>query len=260
MPKTFNRLSVLPPALLAISNPPKQLFYDGNLGLLDSPIKVAIVGSRAPNPYTKQVCATLSASIAKAGGVVVSGGALGVDIIAHTNALPNTIMFSPSSLDITYPKANQTIIERIRREALILSEYESPYTPHQHSFLERNRLVVGISDIVIIPQADMRSGSLQSARLCIESNKPLFVLPHRINESLGTQNLLLAGKAQCIYDIDAFVSDIFGVQDKSDDEVLAFCQNAPSFELAYEKFGDTILEYELEGKIVRENGIVRVII
>lgn len=260
MPKTFNALSALPPALLALSNPPKQLFYEGDLGLLDSAIKVAIVGSRAPNPYTKQVCATLSASIAKAGGVIVSGGALGVDIIAHANALPHTIMLSPSSLDIIYPKANTSIIERIKNEALILSEYERGYTPRQHSFLERNRLVVGLSDMVIIPQADLRSGSLQSARLCLESNKPLFVLPHRINESLGTQELLSQGKARCIYDINAFVHEIFGVQSESSDEVLAFCQNAPSFELAYQKFGDTLLEYELEGKIVRESGIVRVVV
>lgn len=260
MPKTFSRLNAIPPALLAIKNPPKQLFYEGDLRLLESSIKIAIVGSRAPNPYTRQTCAILSASIAKAGGVVVSGGALGVDIIAHTNALPHTIMFSPSSLDIIYPRTNASIIERIKNEALILSEYESPYNPHQYSFLERNRLVVGLSDIVIIPQADLRSGSLQSARLCLESNKPLFVLPHRINESLGTQELLSLGKARCIYDINAFVHKIFGKESANNDEVLAFCKNAPSFELAYQKFGDKILQYELDGKIVRENGIVRVVV
>lgn len=258
MRKTFNTLPAIPPALLALKNPPEQLFYKGDLGLLDCQVKIAIVGSRSPNAYTKQTCAILSASIAKAGGVVVSGGALGVDIIAHENALPSTIMFSPSSLDIIYPKANRAVIERIRSEALMISEYESPYNPHKFSFLERNRLVIGLSDIVIIPQADLCSGSLQSARLCLESNKPLFVLPHRINESLGTQKLLAQGKAQCIYDINAFVSEIFGSSIESEDEILTFCQNAPSFELAYQKFGDKILEYELEGKIVRESGIVRV--
>lgn len=255
---TPKRLDSLPPSLLALPKPPKALFYCGDRSLLDAPIKIAIVGTRRPNPYTKHFCAILAAQIAKAGGVVVSGGALGVDIIAHSAALPRTIMFSPASLEIIYPKANRAIIQAMMRQSLVLSEYERGYMPQAYSFLERNRLVVGLSDIVIIPQADLQSGSMHSARLSKQSHKPLFVLPHRINESLGTQSLLARQEAECIYDIGAFITQIFGAQEELSDEVLEFCKLAPRYEEAVQKFGEKIFQYELEGKIVRENGVVRV--
>ncbi len=251
-------LESIPPSLLALPKPPKTLFYLGDVNLLSAPIKIAIVGTRHPNPYVKQFCAILASKIAKAGGVVVSGGALGVDIIAHANALPRTIMLSPSSLEIIYPKTNKVIIQAMMNQSLVLSEYERGYMPKAHSFLERNRLVVGISDMIIIPQADLESGSMCSARFCLESHKPLFVLPHRINESLGTQSLLAKGQAQCIYDVEAFITQVFGRQAEEYDEVLEFCKNAPRFEEALQKFGDRIFEYELEGKIMRENGVVRI--
>lgn len=251
-------LQIIPKALKELSRSPKELFFIGDSHLLAAPIKIAIVGTRSPNPYTKHFCAMLASAIAKAGGVVVSGGALGVDIIAHTNALPRTIMFSPSSLDIIYPKSNARIIAQIAKDGLILSEYKCGYQPFAHSFLERNRLVVGLSDIVIIPQADLMSGSMQSARLSLESKKPLFVLPHRINESLGTQSLLAKNQARAIYDIKDFVNEIFGTDSVTNDEVLEFCKNAPSYEEAISRFGLKILEYEMEGKIMRDNGIVRI--
>lgn len=248
----------IPDSLLALPKPPQALFACGDTSLLDAPIKIAIVGTRRPNPYTKHFSAMLASSIARAGGVVVSGGALGVDIIAHSAALPRTIMVSPSSLEIIYPKANKAIIQAMMSQSLVLSEYERGYMPQPYSFLERNRLVIGLSDIVIIPQADLGSGSMQSARLSLESHKPLFVLPHRMNESLGTQSLLAQNKARCIYDVQEFITQIFGIQEEIDDEILEFCKHAPRFEEALQKFGDKIYQYELEGKIIRENGVVRV--
>lgn len=248
----------IPPSLLALSKPPNALFALGDISLLDTPIKVAIIGTRRPNPYTKQFSSILATKIVKAGGVVVSGGALGVDIIAHSAALPRTIMISPSSLDIIYPKANTAIIQSIIEQGLVLSEYEQNYMPKHYSFLERNRLVIGLSDIVIIPQADLQSGSMQSAQLSIQTHKPLFVLPHRIPESLGTQHLLINQQAQCIYDVETFITQIFGSQEEVYDEVLEFCKYAPSLEEAVQKFGEKIFQYEIEGKIMRQNGVIRI--
>lgn len=130
--------------------------------------------------------------------------------------------------------------------------------PKHYSFLERNRLVIGLSDIVIIPQADLQSGSMQSAQLSIQTHKPLFVLPHRIPESLGTQHLLINQQAQCIYDIETFITHIFGTQKDTYDEVLEFCKYAPSLEEAVQKFGEKIFQYEIEGKIMRQNGVIRI--
>lgn len=254
-------LEPIPAHLNVLKNPPKKLFYKGGAleSLLQAEHKIAIVGTRKPNPYTKSFVAKLASKIAELQGVVVSGGAIGVDIIAHTHAFPRTIMFSPSSLDIYYPRSNKAMIEKMMQECAVISEYESPYMPHRFSFLERNRLVIALSDVVIIPQADKQSGSMQSARIAYELNKPLFVLPHRLGESEGTQELLAKGKAQCIYDMNAFLEKIFGVKIQRSDEILEFCMKNPSFEEAYLKFGEKIYEYELEGKIVREAGSIRVV-
>lgn len=100
---------------------------------------------------------------------------------------------------------------------------------------------------------------MQSARLALEFAKPLFVLPHRIGESEGTNTLLAKGKAQAIYNINTFIESIFGTKTCEDDEILAFCANNPSFEEAYKHFGAKLYEYELEGKIIRESGSIRVL-
>lgn len=259
--------------LARLKNPPKQLFYKGDLGLLDS-FKVAIVGTRAPNPYTKSLTTKLASAIAKY-AVVVSGGALGVDIIAHQGAFPRTIMVSPSSLDIIYPRENAKLIQKIADSALILSEYERAYSPHRFSFLERNRIVVALSDIVILPQGDLKSGTSASANYALNLGKPIFTLPHRYNESTLTNALLAQGKARAIYNIDDFVEKYIAPHSSlrdlttpnrgnpqtnniKSDEILTFCAKNPSFEEAFAKFGDKILEYEFEGLLVREGNTIGV--
>lgn len=254
-------LESIPLSLMELKNPPTKLFYKGAAldTLLKAEHKIAIVGTRKPNPYTRSYVAKLASKIAQLQGVVVSGGAIGVDIIAHTHAFPRTIMFSPSSLDIYYPRSNKAMIEKMMQECAVISEYENSYIPHKFSFLERNRLVIALSDVVIIPQADRQSGSMQSARIACELKKPIFVLPHRLGESDGTQELLATNRAKCIYDMNAFLEGIFGVKIQRGDEILEFCMKNPSFEMAYLKFGEKIYEYELEGKIVRESGSIRVV-
>lgn len=245
----------IPQALHSLKNPPKTLFAQGNLSLLDSPKKVAIVGTRKPNPYTKLLTHNLSELIAKSGGVVVSGGALGVDIIAHLGAMPRTIMFSPSSLDTPYPKTNASIIKQIYQNALALSEYENNPSPKPYHFLERNRLVIALSDVVVIPQADLGSGSMESAKIALSLNKPIYVFPHRLGESEGTNSLLQAKNAQAIYSLNAWIEEWFGTLFcPQNDEILEFCKTPVAFEEAYQRFGEKIYEYEMDGKIKIENG------
>ena len=267
----FPRLDSLPKSLLALKKPPKALFYKGDLSLLDS-FKVAIVGTRAPNPYTKSLTAELSNAITKC-AVVVSGGALGVDIIAHKHAFPRTIMIAPSSLDIIYPRENAQIIQKIYDSALVLSEYERDYIPQKYSFLQRNRLVIAISDIVILPQGDLKSGTSSSAKYALTLGKPIFTLPHRYNESTLTNALLARGEARAIYNISDFINEHIlpnisesmrestqnlAESNLESDEILSFCAKNPTFEEAFAKFGSKVLEYEFSGLLVRENNTIRV--
>ncbi|MDE5591897.1 MAG: DNA-protecting protein DprA [Helicobacter sp.] len=238
----------------------QKLYYCGNLELM-SRRKITIIGSRNPNVYAQSFTKEIASRIVQCGGVVVSGGALGVDIIAHASALPSTIMVSPSSLDIIYPKTNQKIIQRIYQESLIFSQFPPSYFPRRYSFLERNKLVVGFGECVIIPQADSKSGSMQSARYALKMGKKIYVPPHRLRESEGTQRLAKNGYAKVIWDIDSFMEDFFGecLEVKAHDEILEFCQKNPFFEEAFLKFGEILFEYELEGKIRRINGRIEVV-
>lgn len=262
MSNVFKTINPLPQSLFSLENPPKSLFYNGNLDLLNR-FKIAIVGTRSPNQYTKMLTAELASKIAQY-AVVISGGALGTDIIAHKGAYPNTIMVSPSSLDIIYPSENKNIIQDIAKNALIISEYEKHYMPHRHSFLERNRIVIALSDIVILPQGDLKSGTHSSANYAMRLKKPIFTLPHRYNESTLTNFLLQNNKAKAIYNIDDFISKYIPNSTinpanfaESSDEILAFCAKSPSFEEAFAKFGNKILEYEFDGLLVRENNIIK---
>lgn len=244
----------------ALKNPPQRVFAKGDISLLSSSKKIAIVGTRKPNPYTRSHTQFLAKMIAKKGGVVVSGGALGVDIIAHSGAFPRTIMIAPTDLEHIYPSSNAKMISQIYSHALALSEYENVSSPRAYHFLQRNRLVIALSDCVIIPQADLSSGSMESARIAIELKKPIYVLPHRLGESEGTNLLLAEKKAKAIYSPNGWIEEWFGgLFVPSNDEILEFCERMPSFEEAYERFGDKIYEYELEGKIERKNGVLCVL-
>ena len=256
------KLPKIPKALLELPNPPKQLFYKGNIDLLKNK-KIAIVGTRSPNQYTKALMPLLVKHLSKY-ATIVSGGAIGVDKLAHIHSFPNTIMVSPSSLDIYYPLQNKKLIQDIENKALILSEYEKNYSPHRYSFLDRNRIVIALASMVILPQGDINSGTSYSANLALKLKKPIFTIPHRLGESPLTNALLESKKAEAIYSIDNFINKYFSKQiennelkDEAKDEILEFCKNAPLFEDALLKFGDKILEYELMGLLIRESNYIK---
>lgn len=258
----FMEIKILDNEFLAyfktLKNPPKKIYYKGNLGLLKRK-KVAIIGSRKMNLYTKKCVEELS-SILKDKVSIVSGGALGVDISASKAALPNTIAIFANGLNQIYPKTNQKIIEEIYKNALALSEYEADHIPKKYDFLLRNRLIIALSDCIIIAQADLNSGSMQSAKLALELKKPLYVLPQRLNESQGTNELIKNNKAKLITNFKEFALQ-FGIEEKeTHDEFLKFCKKGVSVEEALAIYGDKVYEYELEGKIDITGVFIKVII
>jgi len=138
---------------------------------------------------------------------------------------------------------------------LALSEYDEGEPPLAYRFLERNRIVVGLCEALVVAQADFKSGSMQSARLANELKIPVYVLPQRMGESDGTNFLLANKKAELIDDYHKFAS-LFGEikeQEKTSDEILEFCENGVSLDEVLAKFGDIIYEYELEGLVEISN-------
>ncbi len=246
------------PELDVMKKYPTQLFYEGNLSLLKRP-KVSIVGTRRPSNYTRQFTYALSKALAKRGVCVVSGAAMGVDTIAHEGAgFENTIAVVANGLDIRYPVINQLLIESIEQQGLMLSQFNDGFRATGWSFVVRNELVVALGDILIVTEADLNSGSMRSVEYALKMDKEIWVLPHRLDESLGTNQLLLDGKAQIIHDIETFVSR-FGQAVESNilkDDFFYFCQRSPTFDETVKKFGDKVYEAELEGVVTIHNGIV----
>jgi DNA processing protein len=221
-----------------------NLFYKGYLNLLYTS-KVAIVGTRKPSKYTKEMTAILSAKLSQK-YTIVSGGAYGVDAIAHKNA-KKTIMVSPAGIDTIYPKINKNLIENIIDNHLIISEYEGNYMPRAYNFIYRNRIVVNISDFVIITEADENSGSMKSFEWAKKYNKKVFVLPHQIGKSNGTNYLAKTNQAEVIWDIEEFVLSL-GIEKQG--------TKSMDFNEALITYGDTLYEMELNGEVKIENNIV----
>jgi DNA processing protein len=255
----IKEIDSLPTILESVQPSVSTLFYQGDLSLLHS-LKIAIVGTRRPSTYTKSITFALAQALKDAGAVVVSGAAMGVDAQAHKGAYPKTIAVMANSLDIQAPSINKGLIESMSQEALCLSEYPVSTHPTAYSFVQRNRIVIGLSDVVVLAEADIKSGTMHSANFALKFNKPIFVLAHRMGESLGTQKLVKEGKATVIYSIDDFIKQLsLKAKPQESDELLAFCQSQPSYDETVAKFPEKLFEYELLGKVEVVDGRVRVI-
>lgn len=244
----MNELQEIPASLNILKKQVEKLYYKGDIKLL-AKRKISIVGTRAATRYTENLTKELAYKLAKRDICIVSGAAMGVDSYAHKGAFPNTIAVMANSLDVIYPKINSSIISSMQEQSLVLSEYEPTYKATRYSFLERNRIVVALGELLVIPQADLKSGSMSSANLALDMNKSIYVFPQRLDESRGTNKLLSENKANLINDIDEFVAKITGISEMNTDEILEFCKKEKSFEICFAKFGSKIYEYELDGKL-----------
>ncbi len=244
--------------LQAMKKPPETLFYKGNAHLLKQK-KISIVGTRKPNQYTKQMTFELASKLSAAGVCIVSGAAMGVDALAHKGAgSAHTIAVMANGLDVIYPQVNRSLIQEIETEGLTLSQFEPEFKATRWSFVVRNEIVVALGDVLVVTQADSNSGTMRSVAYAKKMGKSIYVLPHRLGESMGTQQLLECGDAEAIYDIDAFVQRYADKRRDKLDDLLAYCQAKPSYNDAINRFGERLFEYELEGKIQVNDGVVSV--
>jgi DNA processing protein len=191
---------------------------------------VAIVGSRKPTAYGREVTQQLAGDLARRGVVIVSGLALGVDAIAHKAALDaggTTIAVLANGLDKITPTTNRQLGERIIKEGgAIISEYPVGIPPLQHQFLARNRIVSGISDAVIVTEAGARSGTLNTAAHALSQGKDVFAVPGNITSpmSAGCNHLLRQG-ATAVTSVDDILSVIMPVAANDNQAPLPFGAN-----------------------------------
>ena len=186
--------------LASIANPPKSLCFMGTLPTGGAPV-VAIVGSRKPSAYGREVTEQLASDLAKAGCIIVSGLALGIDGIAQRAALEaggTVIGVIPNELPDISPQTNYKLaMNIIKNGGAILSEWKKGdgKVVNRWSFLERNRLVSGLADAVIITEAAERSGTLNTAAHALSQGRDVFAVPGNITSPLsaGCNALLKQG-------------------------------------------------------------------
>jgi DNA processing protein len=187
-----------PARLRSIHDPPPGLFVRGHgeLALLGRPC-VAVVGARACSAYGTSVAVELGRGLARAGVVVVSGLARGVDAGAHRGAVEagETVAVLGCGVDRNYPRANGRLAAEIMQRGLIVSEYPPGVEPAPWRFPARNRIVAGLCDATVVVEARERSGALITADLALDEGREVLAVPGEITSLLsrGTNALLRLG-------------------------------------------------------------------
>ena len=186
-----------PRSLLALKNPPEQLYAKGNLQLLTRPM-VSVVGTRDCTRYGSTVAKELAEQCAAAGICVVSGLAEGIDAMAHRGAINSTIAVLGNGLDCYYPIVNRELQDEIAEHGLLLSEYPLGFHADKTTFPQRNRIVAALGRAVVAVEADKHSGTLITVRAAQALEKQIFAVPGNINcyASQGTNELIAKGVAK----------------------------------------------------------------
>ena len=191
-----------PAQLKEIYDLPPLIYVKGNL-TPDDERSVAVVGTRNPSHYGRQVAEQLVYDIASAGVTIVSGLARGVDGIAHRIALDagqRTIAVLGSGVDIIYPREHTSLSERIAENGALISELTLGTRPDARNFPRRNRIMSGMTLGTLVIEAGARSGALITARQALEENREVFAVPGSIfsPNSEGTNRLIRESAAKLV--------------------------------------------------------------
>lgn len=198
---------------------PLLLWLRGDPAALTAPLRLALVGARAATGYGEHVAADLAAGVAERGGLVVSGGAFGIDAVAHRAALGaggRTVAFLAGGADRLYPTAHSDLLRRIIATpgCAVATEVPPGTTPTRWRFLQRNRLIAASAAATVIVEAGARSGSLNTAGHAAALGRPLGAVPGPVTSasSVGCHRLLREYAAACIT-TSSDVLELLGVGD-----------------------------------------------
>ena len=171
-----------PKKLKQIIDAPKSLYVDGNIENLNTNC-LAVIGSRNCTKYGEKWCKIFVRELVKYDLTIVSGMALGIDSIAHNAAISaggRTIAVLPSGLENIYPQENKGLYKNILKTGgTVISEYLPKTKAEYNTFLERNRIVSGLSIAILVVEAAHRSGTSVTARLAKLQNRDIFAIPRK---------------------------------------------------------------------------------
>lgn len=197
-----------PEPLKQIPDPPLLLYYLGDPTLLTRP-QISIVGSRNATRGGLDNARSFARTLSERGYLVTSGMAQGIDGAAHAGALSAgapTVAVIGTGIDVVYPAAHRDLMQSIARHGLIVSEYAPGTHPRPGHFPRRNRIISGLSRGVLVVEANLRSGSLITARLALEQGREVFAIPGSIHnpQARGCHSLIRQGArlAETVDDIE----------------------------------------------------------
>lgn len=178
-----------PRRLLAIDVPPPALFVHGRLDALAASKVVAVVGTRRPSPAGRRIASRIATALVRAGATVVSGLAVGIDGAAHAAAVAErapTVAFIGGGHARLFPRAHDRLAAAIvEAGGAVISEYAPSVEPSKGTFPQRNRLISGASDAVIVVEAGARSGALVTASWALEQGRECFLVPGPIDAPMS---------------------------------------------------------------------------
>lgn len=206
-----------PARLRAIEIPPHVLFVRGNVGSLSARRAVAVVGTRRPSDAGRRVAARIAAALARAGAMVVSGLAVGIDGAAHAAVVAErgvTVAVLGGGHDRLFPPGHRRLADAILASGgAIVSELPPEVEPTAGTFPRRNRVISGLADATVVVEAGARSGALLTANWALEQGRECFVVPGAIDSPASAgclaylrefpgQARIVAGVPQLLEDLD----------------------------------------------------------
>ncbi len=186
-----------PRRLLEIHGYPRGIFVKGRLPEEERP-SAAIIGARSCTNYGRQMAAHIAGELSRAGVQIISGLADGIDGAGHNGALEAggyTCGVLGCGINICYPRENYGLYERMALQGGVLTEFMPKEAPKPFHFPMRNRIISGLSDVILVMEAREKSGSLITAGLGLEQGKDIFALPGRVTDplSVGCNRLISEG-------------------------------------------------------------------
>lgn len=200
-----------PTALRTIASPPPLLYCRGTLPQMNGRLSVAMVGTREMSDYGKRMTFEIARDLARAGAIVVSGLALGIDGVANAAAINGggeTVAVLGSGIDIIYPSAHARLAEFVTRHGAVITEFPPGTRPEGKNFPIRNRIISGLAQATAVMEGDLKSGSLITARRALQQERPLYALPGRVDEK-GSEGpcMLLKNGAKPLTCADDILTD-----------------------------------------------------
>ncbi len=198
-----------PENLKDIENPPKQLYLEGNIELINEP-GIAVIGSRICTEYGKKNAKKFAKELSLYGLTVISGLAIGVDSFAHIGSIEGTgktIAVLPSGLNNIYPQENEKLWKDIlKNNGLLVTEYEENEKASSQKFLERNRIVSGLAIGTLVIEGGYRSGTSVTAKITQKQGKNVFCIPSSLESTKGiTPNKLIKEGAFLVTEIEDII-------------------------------------------------------